>query len=422
LLKGQDAASQQRRLATFQFLQFAVERHDSGEGDPKKQLLQWVRRLEQLGEEKALREPPAVVESIDAVRVMTVHGSKGLEFPVVYLPSLAKNKFPPQAQWKPCPAPTGLIRRGDDDADREEASLFYVALSRAQDQLWISHATRYGLQSAVASPFLGALMGVLSSQTAPPVRVAPAVPDTPRLDLARVIDSHDARDLDKYRRCPRQYAYQLCLGLPGRRDDDAYVRFHRSVYRVVDWAIEERRQGEVSSQRLVQELDRHWTTLGPHDHPFGPIYRRFADRLLDAVAAHLQRGSDGKTTAQVTLAGKRIEVVVDASEAAGGGVVRRYKTGRPPKKIPNDLPEYLMQLGSQALHGPRARSELHYLSTGTTAQPSFSPQVMANRAAETAQIIGGIEQGVYPTTTDTNQCPRCAFYFCCPALPPATLD
>ena len=422
LLQGDDAASQQRRLATFQFLQFAVERHDGGEGDPKKHLLQWVRRLEQLGEERALREPPTAVESIDAVRVMTVHASKGLEFPVVYLPSLAKGKFPPTRQWRPCPAPVGMIRPGDDDADREEASLFYVALSRAQDQLWISRAERYGSQNAKASPFLDALTGVLSPKTAPPVSTAPIVSDAPRPDLARTIDSHDARDLDKYRRCPRQYAYQLCMELPGGRDDDAYLRFHRSVYRVIDWAIEQRGQGEVSTERLMKELDRHWITLGPHDHPMGPIYRRFADRLLDAVAVHLRRGSDGKTTASVTVAGKRIDVIVDASEAAGGGVVRRYKTGRPPKKIPNDLPEYLMQLAAQALHGPQACSELHYLSTDTTAQPSFSANVMANRASETAQIISGIEQGLYPTTTDVNQCPRCAFYFCCPSLPLATLS
>ena len=49
-------------------------------------------------------------------------------------------------------------------------------------------------------------------------------------------------------------------------------------------------------------------------------------------------------------------------------------------------------------------------------------QVMSNRANETAQIIRGIEQGLYPTTTDVNQCPRCAFYFCCPSLPPTTLS
>jgi DNA helicase-2/ATP-dependent DNA helicase PcrA len=68
----------------------------------------------------------------DAVRMMTVHGSKGLEFPVVFMPGLENLHFP-------------LNRKGDDPEDgnlEEERRLFYVGMSRTQDQLILSHAAK----------------------------------------------------------------------------------------------------------------------------------------------------------------------------------------------------------------------------------------------------------------------------------------
>ena len=76
LLVGDTAADWQRRLATHQFLQFAIENETVKDGDPKRHLLDWVRRLEIFGDERALREPPAAINGIDAVRLMTVHASK----------------------------------------------------------------------------------------------------------------------------------------------------------------------------------------------------------------------------------------------------------------------------------------------------------------------------------------------------------
>lgn len=65
---------------------------------------------------------------LEAVKLMTVHASKWLEFSAVFLVGLEENVFP-------------LPKAAFDDAEmEEERRLMYVAITRAKDHLFISHA------------------------------------------------------------------------------------------------------------------------------------------------------------------------------------------------------------------------------------------------------------------------------------------
>ncbi len=71
-------------------------------------------------------------EDKPAVTLMTVHGSKGLEFPVVFIVGLEENLFPMGA------------REGEEANIEEERRLFYVAITRAEERLYFSHSrSRY---------------------------------------------------------------------------------------------------------------------------------------------------------------------------------------------------------------------------------------------------------------------------------------
>ncbi len=66
-------------------------------------------------------------EDKPAVTLMTIHGSKGLEFPVVFIVGLEENLFPMGG------------RDGEEANIEEERRLFYVAITRAEEQLFFSH-------------------------------------------------------------------------------------------------------------------------------------------------------------------------------------------------------------------------------------------------------------------------------------------
>ena len=174
---------------------------------------------------------------VDGVRVLTVHASKGLEFPVVYLPGLADRRFPMQRQWEPAPLPPPVREQaglGDAGAVHlaEEACLFYVGLTRARDELILSHADRYGRMRYQPSPFLAPIRDRLGSKlrltkwSLPNVKspVARAgergLPDGARDETTREgapdTDVLTISALETYARCPKQFAYRYKDGLRPR--------------------------------------------------------------------------------------------------------------------------------------------------------------------------------------------------------------
>jgi DNA helicase-2/ATP-dependent DNA helicase PcrA len=86
--------------------------------------------IEKMLEEAALAsDQDEIKEEQNAVKLMTIHAAKGLEFNHVFITGLEQGLFPHE-------------RMGDKkDDDEEERRLFYVALTRARTQLYLSCAS-----------------------------------------------------------------------------------------------------------------------------------------------------------------------------------------------------------------------------------------------------------------------------------------
>lgn len=97
--------------------------------------------------------------AIDAVSVLTVHQAKGLEWPVVFLPALVDGRFPSRLAGTPQPwllqasVFPAEARARYQGGEAEERRLFYVALTRARECVYLSAFTRKTNQFR-PSPFL----------------------------------------------------------------------------------------------------------------------------------------------------------------------------------------------------------------------------------------------------------------------------
>ena len=97
-------------------------------------------------------ESNAVLEALDAVNLMTVHASKGLEFPIVFVVNLAKGAsgFPKPVRVAADEVSVGPFVSEMDEAERarereETKRLLYVAFTRARDRLYVSSVLKDGL-------------------------------------------------------------------------------------------------------------------------------------------------------------------------------------------------------------------------------------------------------------------------------------
>ncbi|MGC2427250.1 MAG: ATP-dependent DNA helicase [Nitrososphaeraceae archaeon] len=85
----------------------------------------------------------------DAVRITTIHKSKGKEYPVVFVVDVAINKLPLRYQAKKFYVPSELskgVKITEDEKGlyiQEERRLLYVSMTRAQNLLFISYARQY---------------------------------------------------------------------------------------------------------------------------------------------------------------------------------------------------------------------------------------------------------------------------------------
>ena len=224
-------------------------------------------------------DDPAVAEADfdqDAVHVLTVHKAKGLEFPIVFLVSAVTDRFPTRNRGETIPLPDPLIKDilpGGDFHLQEERRLFYVGMTRAQRELYLTSARDYGgVRPRKPSRFVLEALDIpqvdVATFKASPVeaihRHAPPVDGQQRLDG---VITHDQpiivsfRQVDDYDTCPLKYKYTHILRVPLLRD-------HRVVYgSAIHEAIREyhrrkARRQHVALEDLVRHFERAWVNEG----------------------------------------------------------------------------------------------------------------------------------------------------------------
>lgn len=428
-----DVVVRSRGIAIWQFMNF-LRAQPVAKGLPIARVLERIRRLVLHADDRELRQLPASAQGIDAVRLMTMHGSKGLEFEVVHIPGLTAASLPrsPAASLaRTIVPPDGMIEGATGsaaDASKEaildeQECLFFVALSRARDRLLLYSPTKSANGNArPCSPFIDRLSGTVRlRRTAPAQSIPPAAGEAPLpIELEGPFSFTDYQ-LALYERCPRRFLYTHVLDIGGRRSETAFMKLHVAVQEVVD-LLTQRSGAMPSFDEIEQHLAEVWETRGPVDHGYADEYKRIARQL---IRFFIDSGAAMKPLASPQLrfpiAGGEIVIEPDQvlADTAGQVHMRRVRTGHKPFKDEENLAAAAFRIAASA-HTPGCTVQLVYLSDASVTPVKMTERVLKNRAESIAAKLAAVKGGYFPLN-ESMTCPRCPAYFVCGRVPAGAL-
>ena len=413
-----DLMEQSGYPATAGVSRFADNIAEFCEGSPDHSLAAYMRHLELVllsGED----EEPPVEETGEAILVMTIHQSKGLEFDVVFVPSLVEGRLPQSGRSPRFELPAVVLEplvRGREDVVAEERRLLYVAMTRARRRLYLTYATHYeGGRRWRPSRFLGEV-GVVPLQVESAHAVAPAQPQAVNGHFAGEVQlSYSA--ITAYLDCPRQYWYRHVERLPVVQSAEAVqgVILHEVLRR----AGELRQNGKaLSGPRLRSLHDEVWSTFPFPDPRRAPAFKRNGGAELeayrvrggfDAVPAYLEQPFE------VTVDGWTLRGVIDRIDhAVDAWRIIDYKSGRPVPRRRRDLQVALYALGAGgALRLEPLELEVVYLASGQSVQVEHAAGLVREAEAEGTQVAEGIRAGRFEPRPERRRCRLCPYRLAC---------
>jgi|GEM_PF-38807 len=243
-----------------------IEKHDQAGLASLYEFLNLLKSYEAEGGEVSLQETLEFLENIETlggvdqgaidyvpkkgVQLMTVHGSKGLEFETVIVPSLVRDRFPGKKMPEQIPIPEEVIKEVLPDKDahlQEERRLFYVAVTRAKRKLVLTFSDYYaeGKQKRAPSTFLSELLGENGLEKLKVMeygkvadsawRQTGALGAEPKLKVTTEEDQKlpapatvSFSQLDVYNKCPTQYYFSYVVGL--KAPASAVLSFGNTVH------------------------------------------------------------------------------------------------------------------------------------------------------------------------------------------------
>lgn len=368
--------------------------------------------------------------SVDAVDILTVHQAKGLEWPIVFLPALTKKRFPSfysgrEQDWllpeEIFPVET---RRRYEGGDREERRLFYVAMTRARDVLYLSCFDRINNRQ-IPSPYFVEVtarnVGVqrYTKLPLPPPPDELQEPEIPSLEIS-------FSDIANYEECA--YRYRLGKNFGFQQELATELGYGRAIHHILRRIAEKARERDkVPTARQIETLMVEEFYLPFASRPEFMRMQKSADRLvgryLSDYADDLLRVWQTERLFQLhmpdgTLAG-RADVILDEEGGRPGRLaIVDYKTATNPSLDEH----YQLQM---TVYAEAARREgldvvagyVHELKNGTRKAIDVAEEKNTDALNRVTRSFAAIRRGEFTGSPSEGKCGSCDYRLVCRHAP-----
>jgi len=387
-------------------------------------------------------DPPTIEADFDtdAVNVLTIHKAKGLEFRVVFLVSLVQGRFPWPRRSRTIELPDELIKEVLPTGDfhlQEERRLFYVGMTRAKEELYLTSAEDYGgKRLRRVSQFVFEALGTdtkdkekkKASAIEAIGRFAPKQ-DSPKKKSAHIPEgkliSLSYYQIDDYLTCPLKYKYVNILRVP-------IMEHHTVIYgRAMHDAVSKYYQYKISGRKMmpVDLLNAFRAAFDPQGfldakHQDERLrvgqeaLRRFFndEEKRDSIPKFIEEPFNFKLD-DVKITGRfdRIDEELD------GAVIMDFKTSEiktqkdADRRVKESKQLLLYSLAYQNISGelPK-RVELYFLESGIIGSTEVDADDLGELKEKIKEVSEGIRSDNFQATPVYMACTYCAYNQICP--------
>ncbi len=345
-------------------------------------LPQFIARINLLVENKIpLSAPELNSEYEDAINIMTTHRSKGLEFEHVFLIKCVDKKWGNNTQFSNIRLPYGILKtellRQAIDENEDERRLFYVALTRAKNQVYISFSCKSdsgrdqipslfaseinpeSIENVVADPNIEKL-ALLASM---PLDPKPFITDNQLEKYLRWYLTNEYKfnvtHLNSYLRCPWCFYHKTILRIPALKNKHSALgtAVHNSLSYLFDKLKETKKL--ISEADLLNSFNKYLLrenlshlefseSLSRGQEILASYYQNYKDTFDCDCVTEYDFSHDHVHLGDIPLTGKidKIEVLGMNSNGKPDANVVDFKTGNPDTKSKElkENGEYFRQL------------------------------------------------------------------------------
>ena len=384
----------------------------------------------------------------DAVQLMTVHAAKGLEFPLVFVIRVVSQSFPGQFKESLVEFPSALRNRTTAESDpktlheQEERRLFYVATTRAMDELYLCGPRPRG-KDPVPSRYLrelthagAALRGAMDCRILPAeacistihasTAAEPMLPVSTWTQLAPRQDARllelSASSLQSYEECPLRYKLKYDWRLP--EEASAALQFGSAMHLAMKAYFDGVRAGRTLDEQSV--IDCFLDEFGKakiDDNVQRDLYTRQGREQLTAfLRSPLAHPSnpvlETERRFKVEIGGATVKGRFDRIDRLANGelAVIDFKTGRPKTQ---EIADDSLQLSVYALAAQKelgcAASSLVFinLENGSAIESQRTAKQLLDAEEQVRTIAARIASGEFEPKPG-QVCFWCSYRSICP--------
>jgi len=390
------------RMAIWQFVHFCRTPDGTGRWSTVRNLPQRIRDRIRLGEDRSLRMVPPEAEGLNAVRILTAHGSKGLEFDAVHFVDVTARIFEPSRDDANPWLPDGIIAghaTAHETLQSERHNLLYVVVSRPRSYLTVHTRDPATLPKALA--------GLLTPVSYP---VASPKASAPRPDAAP--PQQEVVALEEYLRfiqCPHQYELAKRAGKSPREP--------LKLYRALDLAVRKSMEALMADPALVSGtawqdvLEREIQHFGLHEESSAAAIRLRARAILENGRRFLLEGGQRQRTLLISLGPLAVEFKSDQAFESKGRLKLRLLRLKP--SILNSIKQPLAVLLDAHKRGGGATLDIE---VATLADGLVTPigTIRANTRERYLRLASQLCDARFPPSPlEIRNCMFCGYLFPC---------